>query len=174
MAKDRSGTRRQMISRREALQALASIGGAAAASAFLPEKWIKPEIEMGVLPAHAQASLPNSPYTIRQCDDYSTHWYTEPDLILTVVSMAILSSAVAGVPMVFSCVLKDINYAVVYTSGKLVFQTKQFGDATAVLPIPHGQLSGTPWVGYAHWEFADPRDGHGTCDWQFGVDPAPL
>jgi hypothetical protein len=48
---------RQLISRREAIKALAAGGGVLAATAFLPGKWIKPVIEAGVLPAHAQSSL---------------------------------------------------------------------------------------------------------------------
>ncbi len=174
MATGRPGISRQALSRREVLKALGAIGGAAATSLLLPERWVKPVVEAGVVPAHAQSSAPNPAYRIRQCDDYQTHWYTEPALTLTIVSMAILSSATVGVPMVFSCVLKDINSVTVYSSGKQVFLTQSFGDATAVLAIPFSQLSGIPWGGYAHWEFSDPRDGQNTCDWYFGIEPAPL
>ncbi|GAB4423992.1 MAG: hypothetical protein Kow0031_02770 [Anaerolineae bacterium] len=38
------------------LKALAA-GGATAAAALLPERWISPVVEVGVLPAHAQTSL---------------------------------------------------------------------------------------------------------------------
>jgi hypothetical protein len=53
---DRRSNRQQTLSRGEALKALAAMGGAAAASALLPEKWVKPVVEAGVLPAHAQSS----------------------------------------------------------------------------------------------------------------------
>ncbi len=56
MLTDQRSTRRQILSRREVLKALGAIGGAAAASALLPEKWVKPVVEAGVLPAHAQTS----------------------------------------------------------------------------------------------------------------------
>ncbi len=56
MTTERRSTRKQKLSRREVLKALAAIGGAAAASALLPEKWIEPVVEAGVLPAHAQSS----------------------------------------------------------------------------------------------------------------------
>jgi hypothetical protein len=56
MTTDRGSTRQQELSRREVLKALAAIGGAAAASALLPERWVKPVVEAGVLPAHAQST----------------------------------------------------------------------------------------------------------------------
>ena len=56
MKTDRRSTRQQELSRREALKALAAIGGAAAASALLPEKWVQPVVEAGIVPAHAQSS----------------------------------------------------------------------------------------------------------------------
>ena len=63
MTLDQSSTKLQLLSRREVLKALAVIGGAAAASALLPEKWVKPVVEAGVLPAHAQASVCSPPFT---------------------------------------------------------------------------------------------------------------
>jgi hypothetical protein len=46
------------LSRRQALKAATAIGGALAASTMLPDKWTKPVIGTGVLPAHAQVSPP--------------------------------------------------------------------------------------------------------------------
>jgi hypothetical protein len=51
------------VTRKQFLKLLAAAGGATAAAAFLPGKWVKPIVKMGVLPAHAQSSL-NSPVTI--------------------------------------------------------------------------------------------------------------
>ena len=56
MAAERRFRNQKALSRREVLKALAVVGGAAAASALLPEKWLKPVVEAGVLPAHAQSS----------------------------------------------------------------------------------------------------------------------
>ncbi len=56
MATERRLTKQQRLSRREVLKALAAIGGAAAASALLPEMWVRPVVEAGVVPAHAQSS----------------------------------------------------------------------------------------------------------------------
>jgi hypothetical protein len=46
----------QDLNRRELLKVLAAAGGGLVASAFLPGKWLKPVVEAGVLPAHAQAT----------------------------------------------------------------------------------------------------------------------
>lgn len=47
-----------LLSRRHLLKALAATGGAAAASSLLPSKWVKPVVDVGLLPAHAQVSPP--------------------------------------------------------------------------------------------------------------------
>ena len=44
------------MNRRELLKVLGAAGGGLAAAAFLPGKWLKPVVEAGVLPAHAQAT----------------------------------------------------------------------------------------------------------------------
>ena len=49
------------LSRRRLLQALAATGGSIAASSVLPDKWIAPVVEVGYLPAHAQASVTPTP-----------------------------------------------------------------------------------------------------------------
>jgi len=44
------------LSRRDAIKVLTAAGGAIAAAVFLQDKWTKPVIEAGVVPAHAQSS----------------------------------------------------------------------------------------------------------------------
>jgi hypothetical protein len=44
------------ISRRQVLKTLLAAGGGIGAASFLPAKWLKPVVESGVLPAHAQTS----------------------------------------------------------------------------------------------------------------------
>lgn len=45
-----------VISRRRLLKAITATGGAVVASQAFPTQWVKPVVEAGVLPAHAQAS----------------------------------------------------------------------------------------------------------------------
>jgi hypothetical protein len=47
----------QKLGRRDALKIMVAGAGAITASAFLPEKWVKPVAEFGVSPVHAQASI---------------------------------------------------------------------------------------------------------------------
>ncbi len=57
---------RENISRRELVKALTALGGATAASSLLPQKWAKPEVGAGVLPAHAQSTQNPPPPTCAQ------------------------------------------------------------------------------------------------------------
>lgn len=52
------GEHRARIGRRQLLKALVAAGGAAVASTLLPGRWVRPLVEVGELPAHAQASGP--------------------------------------------------------------------------------------------------------------------
>jgi hypothetical protein len=173
MRNDLYPTKPKQISRREVLKALVALGGAAAASTLMPEKWIPPVVATGVLPAHAQSSFCDSAVRLFECSDVAAHWFMEPELILRVESMAILSSVCIGVPLRFSFILKDSSGVTVFTSDNYVFLTSQFGDADAMVFVSHNKISGIPSSGFAHWEFADPRVGQTTCDWLFGVDPVP-
>ncbi len=44
------------ISRRKILKAVAALGGAFAGTALVPGKWSSPVVDLGVVPAHAQAN----------------------------------------------------------------------------------------------------------------------
>ena len=58
------------LNRREAIKAMAAAGGALAAAAFMPGKWTRPVVEAGVVPAHAQSTLPGITINILQaCSD---------------------------------------------------------------------------------------------------------
>jgi len=48
--------KKQSITRRDLLKVLAAAGGGITAAAFLPAQWVKPIVNSGVLPVHAQAS----------------------------------------------------------------------------------------------------------------------
>ena len=46
----------QNISRRQALKAILAAAGGLSAAAFIPSRWLKPLVSVGVLPAHAATS----------------------------------------------------------------------------------------------------------------------
>ena len=50
---------KKTITRRTLLKSILAGGTVVGASAFLPEKWVKPLVESGVLPVHAQVSVTN-------------------------------------------------------------------------------------------------------------------
>jgi len=50
----------QIISRRKLLQTLTATGGGLVVSAIMPSQWVKPLVDVGYLPAHAQGSTPTS------------------------------------------------------------------------------------------------------------------
>jgi len=49
------------LGRRQLLKTLIATGGTVVASTLLSSKWVKPIIEAGVLPAHAQGSITPTP-----------------------------------------------------------------------------------------------------------------
>jgi hypothetical protein len=55
------GPQGRPMGRRQLLKALVAAGGAVAVSTLLPSRWIKPAVEVGVLPAHAQVSVTDTP-----------------------------------------------------------------------------------------------------------------
>ena len=97
------------ISRRRLLKALAASGLAAAASS-VPAEWLSPEVEVGVLPAHAQVS-PVPPYTLVSC--YVAPGEQEPGSPinpLTYISCwCDITPADQGVVMRVSVILHDIG-----------------------------------------------------------------
>jgi hypothetical protein len=59
------------VNRRKLLKILAASGSAVVASAVIPGKWLKPVVEMGVLPAHAQLSVA---CTVSTTIDITNNW----------------------------------------------------------------------------------------------------
>ncbi len=173
MTPTQRSARKQALNRREVLKALAAIGGAAAASSFLPEKWVKPVVEMGVLPAHAQSSVCSPPFSIDQCADNGPYWTEVPTLTLVMSSMAIFTRACSGVPLRFSFVLKNVAGQVIYSSKPRVFTSDKFGDVIAIITVPYAQMSGIPSSGVTHWEFTNSRYGQMECDWLVSIPPIP-
>jgi hypothetical protein len=74
------------LNRREALKAILAASGALVAAASLPGRWSKPMVEAGVIPAHAQGSLPDFTVTVLEaCRDLRSAriGYTDPAGLVT-------------------------------------------------------------------------------------------
>jgi len=84
------------ISRRDLLKALIAGSGSIVAAGFIPQKWFKPVVKSGVLPAHAQASAPDHNY-VRGGGDLSV--YFERDY--RIVAAAFVSSVDFSFPGIY-------------------------------------------------------------------------
>lgn len=151
------------LSRHELLKALTALGGAAAASSLLPERWSKPEIGAGVLPAHAQGTLVNL-HTILRCDlDFSVQ-YSNGDMTLYWNSNVWIDPPDAGIPM--EPILAIISDAAA--------PSKPLESPDAVITDVNGRagvgigltVPANPSVigGRVFWYFGNPSDGSDDCE----------
>lgn len=60
------------VSRRQSIKILTAVGASITVASFLPGKWLKPIVKVGVLPAHAQSSA---------CPEYEVNT-SDPSFIL--------------------------------------------------------------------------------------------
>lgn len=174
MTTERRSTRKQKLSRREVLKALAAIGGAAAASVLLPEKWIEPVVEAGVLPAHAQSSIVcEPPYAIVGCaiTDYS--WRDHHNFDFTI--RADLNSHCAGIPLRWAMEILDADLeriAYFDFENSAIIQTQSLGDAVhRVGDYISDDIA--PYLFSVTWKFANLSDGTGTCTSTLVFPPRP-
>jgi hypothetical protein len=171
MTIDRRSTRKSRLSRREVLKALASVGGAAAASLLVPVKWVKPVVDVGILPAHAQSSVCSPPYLFSQCSDNVAFWTTDASHALELDSMVYIRPSCEGVPLVLTFIIKNSEGSIIYSFHPKVFLTSSRGYAEAQVLIPPSQIVGTPYLVSINWEFANARYGQGNCQYNFGFWP---
>jgi len=152
------------LSRREALKALSAASGAILTAAMLPDKWARPVVGSGVLPAHAQASRI---FVIESCEVYQND----------------------GAPVNSRCwidpVEKDISLNCEWTylpytptdfnvpqpANILTAVTDEFGQAMVTLPF---SWNDTVWgLITCTWSFTNPLDGTDTCSVEQVVDNRP-
>ena len=148
-----------MLSRREVLKALATVGGAAAASALLPEKWVQPVVEAGVVPVHAQSSLLCvSPYTIDRCVILEL---TRNGNDLRFVSVVYALPACAGVPFQPTIEVLDVNLERLYYSEVpgAAYSNSQ-GESKWIVS---GNFEGQPYLVKVIWKIAYPEFGTDSC-----------
>ena len=145
----------RVMGRRSLLKSLAKTGGVAAAASLLPSEWIKPVLDVAVLPAHAQLS--QNDVTILDCEVEAGDGYF-PSCRLTPVS--------SGISMTLT-ILIDGSEVASFTAT-----TDATGDASlSADPYVYG------WNGFDRlvfrWSFTNPASGIGTCETVFEeVEPS--
>jgi hypothetical protein len=134
------------LSRREALKALASLGGAIGASLIVPQKWIAPVIKAGVLPAHAQGTVPPIPGSL----DVLASWSNEETVVD--VDLMVWDPGGAGETVDYS----NPNGPTATHSGDNINFSPARNWEEVTVP-PGGTATGTyqVWV-HAHEQFAVP------------------
>jgi hypothetical protein len=169
--------KKKTISRRQLLKTLIATGGAVTASTLLPGKWSRPVVEVGVLPAHAQASAPTltptptstprPPYAIIGCYAYNAAGggiITPTDVIQAYAEIA---PATAGVQLRRTITLHESTHP---QNGVIATDTGST-DASGVFQPPDFDLNTlSPAISTGNdrltvlWEFVNPADGTNTCE----------
>lgn len=114
----------ETIERRRLLQMLAAAGGAVVLSNFVPGQWVKPVIEVGYLPAHAQVSQPTSEPTSEPTPQPTSEPTSEPTSLMTVSFGLYLRSDAAWAIPASSTLTADID------SGQLPVTYEELDDQT--------------------------------------------
>jgi hypothetical protein len=122
---------KRALSRRELLKVLTAAGGAVAASSLLPKKWSKPQVGLGALPAHAQATtiytLACDIYDVRLANTYGCYQGT-----FVLRGRATISPPDPNVPVFLSFVAMVQNQTVINYQATLL--TDSLGQVWTPLP----------------------------------------
>ncbi len=161
------------LSRRQLLKTLAATGGAVAASALLPDKWVKPAVEMAVLPAHAQ-ELSETPVTIVTCHLANTiegiTEITPFDTVETYVTIRTERADIESIPLIMTLsVLRQQQPTpeTLHTETGTATITPQNDPNEATFQpqdvdlTPFGLAAGDTLT--ATFAFVNPQDGEDTC-----------
>ena len=141
------------ISRRDAIKALAAVAGATAL-ANIPSKWIKPSLNVGILPAHAQTSVVHHTVTAGISDPTANYCNS-------LKSTAVITPPSSGIPL---------NY-ILTTSGSVVISspahtgtvaTDGTGTATLAIIVDKSKPFNKGDTITITWSFKNPSDGSGS------------
>lgn len=162
------------LSRRDALKLLAAATGAAALS-NLPPAWSKPELQVGVLPAHAQTSLlhvlgtPVDPEEVDQGQNYC--WEG-----IIIRFTAAITPPTPGIPLQYS-----LTYTVSGPGGSITVPSPTTGTVTTngsgqatvdVTVLPDSPFFGTVGTLSVVWSFVNPADGVNTATQSYEIEIA--
>jgi len=150
------------LSRRDAMKLLAAAVGAATV-ANLPPEWSKPDLEAGVLPAHAQTSIM---YGLT-CDADSDLDSNVEQLPITVTSGVTIAPPASGIIMRYTLVLCSAGGGI-NTPAPLSGTATTDASGYASVDVEYYDF----WDGDSFtvtWEFENASDGTGTCQQIFAV-----
>jgi hypothetical protein len=154
------------LSRRDTIKILAAAAGAGAL-ANLPSKWIKPGMDFGLLPAHAQTS--QIIHTLQAgADAMIDSNVGQPPI--TINSTVQITPPDSGILMRYSVVLEGStgvsSPAGIDSPNPLTGTVATNGDGTGILPITYSEVGPNATITVT-WSFEDSDDGTGTNDQVF-------
>jgi hypothetical protein len=138
------------ISRRDAMKILAAAAGATAL-ANLPGKWVTPDLEVGILPAHAQTSVGLYTLAAGQSDPNANFCFS-------LVSTAVISPVAAGI---------SLHYVITLSPGLAITSpaaltgtvpTDASGTASLSIDVNINTFNVDSTVSVT-WSFENPSDG---------------
>jgi hypothetical protein len=140
----------KIISRRDAMKILAAAAGATAL-ANLPEKWDTPDLEVGVLPAHAQTS--GGIYTLAagQSDPNANFCFS-------LVSTAVISPVATGIPLRYVITLSPGLAITSPAASTGTVPTDGSGTASLSIDVDINTFNVGSTVSVT-WSFENPSDG---------------
>jgi hypothetical protein len=140
----------KIISRRDAIKVLAAAAGATAL-ANLPGKWDTPDLEIGVLPAHAQTS--GGIYTLAagQSDPNANFCFS-------LVSTAVISPVAAGIPLRYVITLSPGLAITSPAASTGTVSTDGSGTSSMSIDVDINTFNVGSTVSVT-WSFENPSDG---------------
>ncbi|MCZ2127942.1 MAG: twin-arginine translocation signal domain-containing protein [Anaerolineales bacterium] len=145
----------EKVSRRDAIKILTAAAGAVAL-ANIPDKWIKPDADFGVLPAHAQTS--GGAHTIAAGpDDFGANFCPAA---MPFDSTATITPPTPGILLRYTITLTHMT---LNSPASPTGTVATDGTGTATLSIDATKIPPTlPEIISILWEFDNPADGSGS------------
>lgn len=165
-------SRPSKLSRRDALKLLAAAAGGATL-ANLPPQWSKPELQVGVLPAHAQTSILHvlgTPFPPQEIDLGQSYCYEGIIIRFT----AAITPPTPGILLQYA-----LTYTVSGPGGSITVPNPTTGTVTTngsgqatidVTVLPDSHFGGTIGTLMVVWSFVNPADGTNTASQSFDIE----
>jgi len=142
----------QQISRRDALKILAGVASATAL-ATIPDKWTKPGMEVGVLPAHAQTSVPTHTLVVGVSDPAANFCFS-------LISTVTIAPPASGILMRYTITTSG---PAITSPAALTGTVPTDGTVVASLSVDVDQTSfGVGDTVTVTWSFENASDGVGS------------